>query len=295
MQSIQFRGVEISSDSEYYVLNSVEPNEIDVDMQETKVLERDGATYTNLSYNSRRVKISGTICADNADELPRLRTKLINAFDGKTLDTVVYMIDKLEYHADCIGSVMLPPPEGLCQEFSISLILPKFFWCGKTYEHHIKGLSSRTFTSKLKENVPFRTAIAFTVTDSDGNSFAADRIDKYIAAMTDDNYISLSTKTNIQGVDTGIIKLRYIPHDGEVITIDSDDMTVVSSLNGNLNKYLIAFDKLLINSGSNCVNYSGNVVEFVYNKSSSLESISNVVISIVVEYDVTYSKKCIGV
>ena len=72
-------------------------------------------------------------------------------------------------------------------------------------------------------------------------------------------------------------------------------MTVVSSLNGNLNKYLIAFDKLLINSGSNCVNYSGNVVEFVYNKSSSLESISNVVISIVVEYDVTYSKKCIGV
>lgn len=287
MQSIRFRGIEISSDSDCYILSSVEPNEINVDMQESKVLNCDGAVYSNFSYDSRRVKISGTMCADCADELRLNRMELINAFDGKSLETVYYTIDMAEYHAECIGSVTLSPPEGLYQEFNISLILPKFYWHGKLYKHHIQGLN-RTVTSKLSESVPFTTEITFSVKDSEGNTFAAERIDKYIALMTDEDYISLSTETDI-------VKLRYIPHDGEIITIDTDNMTVVSSLNGSLNKYLITFDRLVLNHGSNSVDYSGTVVSFINKMSSSVEGVAGIKISIVVAYDVTYSKKYIGV
>lgn len=273
MQKLEFensKGKIIIGRGYKYTFVSFNPNDGDTEYQSAQYVDIDGEDIISSTYQSRELSFDGNIIADNIAEVFYLRRKLSSVMDGKTKGVLRYSDGRYQYFSECLAE--LPDyGEVVAQKllpFTVTLNLYKFYWKAgkadvKDVYTKIKNLkssfsfpctfSTRSTTANITNTGDISAPMVITVTAKQINEDARTGYGFKIANSTTDKYLSFGNDSNNQ----------YGLSDDEVITIDTDDMTITSSINGNVLQYMTAdgdfFDVAEGDNVIECVNYDNTI------------------------------------
>lgn len=128
MKCIKFNGIEFSCNTNFPFYN-FSPNETSVAYQTDLALNTDGALFSNFRYNERAVSLQGHIVGVDEKQLQEAKELLFTKCNGKTKATLFYFNGFKLYRAEAFSSApTLSEKRGLCYEFNLNFILPKFYW-----------------------------------------------------------------------------------------------------------------------------------------------------------------------
>jgi hypothetical protein len=230
---IEFNGIVFSSKSKY-IFHKFETNTGDTEYQASSYINQDGIDIRNITYTQRVVKLEGHILANTKVEFDELKKALIKACNGKTKANLYYTNDYEKYYSECIADI---PQFGeymyTVQPFSITFTLYNFYWKSlKTFNYDVfkrTDLVIGTFTLPCVFTSRVNTAEIINGGDVE---------DESVIKITN---LSSSAEAEIQiknNTTSEFIKLNYEMSEGEVITINTEDMTIKNQSGTNLIKYI---------------------------------------------------------
>lgn len=223
-----------------YVFTSVEGlNGASTTRQENTYAGLDGADYTDILYQPETLTIKGFICAGSRQELVSLRANLFWILNGKDSGTLFYQVGSKQYFTE--AQTVKPLTGERMQNilpFTVYFERNKVLW--KRNIAHNYDIYRRENKLKTTFTLPCAFSTRDTVTTVyNAGDLPADCIIT-IAGITP------SAKTGTQGIEiknntTGEgIYLDCAVEQGETITIDTGNTTVISTTRGNIMNHLLS-------------------------------------------------------
>ena len=251
MQRLIFRGLEISSISDNFILQSFNPNEYEAKNREAKTFGVDGAEFYNFTYAPRELTCNGTLCADNMLSLLKLRREAMRIFDGKTKAELTYETELDSYTSMCFARIEFGKGESLFIPFTVTFTLYDFYWKGMEFVYDLG--SNTAITNRYTPVYPTIT-IEYSTSGCDVPMEAGGTVSAWHGSVyrgiTSEKFISLT-----DGKRT--LELQYIGDDGETVTINTRNMTVESNKIGDLQNCLtIDSEAILLQNGETVINYT---------------------------------------
>ena len=193
--------------------------------------------------------------------------------DAKTERELVYFNGIKYYSVKAIGTVpIFEAPKGYCLPFSIKFVAPSFFWKDKT-----------PIESKVIQYVPliktfnFNPYFMFSQTTTNATIFNSSGIETpfEIEIVGTGGISSATYGVKITNETTGdVIEIEKDVEDGEIITINTEKATAISSIVGNIITKITdeSVPEMLLVSGNNLIkaenfNVNNNIsVTIIYKK-----------------------------
>lgn len=246
MQRLIFRGLEISSISDNFILQSFNPNEYEAKNREAKTFGVDGAEFYDFTYAPRELTCNGTLCADNMLSLLKLRREAMRIFDGKTKAELTYETELDSYTSMCFARIEFGKGESLFIPFTVTFTLYDFYWKGMEFVYDLGG--NTIITNR------YAPAYPIIIIRYDTKDYAYPVVDGGWDAIFD----GITGKKFIRITDgKRTMELQYIGASKETVTINTKDMTVTSSQGRDLQKYLsIDSEPVILQSGETVINYT---------------------------------------
>lgn len=242
MQRIEFisdKGkIVFAKESKYLLSNCTGINEGEVERESAKYINQDGVDYLSHTYEPREVVIEGSILAKSQPEMYSLRKNLTKILNGKDGGILKYTCDSGVYFSECVPDL---PQYGK----KISSLMP-FLVSFNLYNFYWKSLKKQSFNVFERENLLSSPFIFNTNVDS-GKIMLSKRTNKADVVNSGDVNTPLVFSIICAGAgdtikvsknETEFLLLNYNFVEGEIITIDTENMTIESSLNANIIKYL---------------------------------------------------------
>ena len=237
MKYIKIGNVYMSTRTKSGFLLSVLPNTSAGTMKykKTEYIDTDGAEYSEMLYQPRTMAINGYIMANSNSELREHRKKLLNDINSKELQEMEYFDGKNKYTASVLvdGTVNIGKViNNIVAPFSFNLIIPGFYF--KAEQPTIQKLYEREDLIKGTFEIP-EEGIMFTKRTNrahiknNGGVAVHPLLELKCVEEKTENGIEIYNNTTGE-----YIKLNYQPTAGEAITVDCENITVISSLNGNI-------------------------------------------------------------
>jgi hypothetical protein len=241
---IEFNGIEFSNQSKY-IFHKFEPNEGETEYQTSSYINQDGIDIRNITYAQRVIKLDGHILANTKVEFDEFKKALIKACNGKTKANLYYTNDYDKYYSECIADI---PQFGdymyTVQPFSITFTLYNFYW------KNVNTLNFEIF--KRTDLVIDKFTLPCIFTDRTNKADITNNGDVEAESIITITNLSSSADTEIEiknNTTSEFIKLNYEMSANEVITINTENMTIKNQSGTNLIKYITndsIFFKLII-------------------------------------------------
>ena len=227
---------EIRFGSQYMITKIEGLNEGGVSWQEYTYIDTDGAEYDNGLYEPRTLTVTGYIRANDRNALHSSRAGLTRIINGKNKGILHYKTGGRQYFTEAIPE--LPEFGSPIQNFMPFVIyfkLYRFYW--KEESGNMRDIWKRE--GKIKSVFSFPLVMTVRTNEStlyNGGDVAAPIIIRIYGGLTSAaSTLSIDMGLTIVNKTTGkYIELEYDISKNEVITIDTDKATVISSINGNI-------------------------------------------------------------
>lgn len=237
MKYIKIGNVYMSTRTKSGFLLSVLPNTSVGTMKykKTEYIETDGAEFSEMLYQPRAMTINGYIMANSNSELREHRKKILNELNTKELQKMEYFDGRNKYTASVLvdGTVNIGKViNNIVAPFSFNLIIPGFYF--KAEKPTIQKLYEREDLVKGTFEIP-EEGIMFTKRTN--RAYIKNKGGVAVHPLLELKCVEEKTEKGIEIYNntTGeYIKLNYQPTAGEAITVDCENITVISSLNGNI-------------------------------------------------------------
>jgi len=229
MRRFEFNGITFAKYQKYIFSTAEGLAEGSTLTQTANYLDQDGTDILTAYYEPRIVTLNGFILASNDTELYTLRKHLVSACNGKTKGILRYINGNKAYISEAVAEL---PQFGVklkhSMPFSINFNLYNFYW-----KNDYKNID---YIFKLTNNIKgtFEFPFVFTTMTT-------------VANVVNDGDVDCPLIIKITGIGSGTggfevrnnttgkyIKLDYNLADGEVITIDTQELTITSSIAGNI-------------------------------------------------------------
>ena len=227
----RFKDIEITNGGTYVLVGTSNLETGSATKRKVNYIDTDGTEYRDILYSERLFEISGIIMADDESEMVHAKRKLIEACSLKDKFRIQYCNRLNTYSAECYFDKL--PTFGTrkkwCLPFKLYLTIPGFYWQSRAaqsvavVEYHDEVADTFTlpcvFTSYTNEvefynNGDVESYPIFNITCEEEG-----KVDKIVIKS-----ITLN-KT---------ITINHAPQTGEVITINTREETIHSSLKGNI-------------------------------------------------------------
>ena len=266
MQVFEFNGIRFAKYQQYVFDDITGLDEGEVATQTGQYLEQDGVDILSAYYEPRIVTLSGHILADNDMELYTLRRQLTKACNGKTKSLLKYSDGYRTYFSEAIAELpqfgkRLGNSGKTALPFSVNFYLYNFYWKddSKNIEHIFKATNHLGNSFMFPLVFTTLTTISNVINGGDVECPLTIKITGRGAAVGDDGF-------NVINNTTGrFIKVEHNITDGEVVTIDTQELTITSNISGNI-LHKITSDSTLdlkLKLGINeieCLNYASNEI-----------------------------------
>jgi len=265
MIRFEFNGITFAK-YQKFIFSTVDGlNEGETSYQTASYLEQDGQDILTSYYEPRKVTLNGYILADSDVELYALRRQLVNACNGKAKDTLTYNDGHNTYFSEAIAEL---PQFGIKTGFGLPFIvyfnLYNFYW--KAQDIYINNVFQRTNHLSTLFTLPLiittRTNKSIVINDGD---VSCSMIIKITGKGTTAGVDGFKVINNTTG---NFIRIAYNIADSEVVTIDTQEITITSSVNGNILHKVTNDSKLDLKlmPGTNeieGINYASNYISIV--------------------------------
>lgn len=250
MRFIEFNGIRFTSgDDTPYIYNKFDPNAGDTSRQSENPLNYDGEMISNITYNPRVVNIQGHIWGNTVEELFKYKRELFNKCNGKTKAKLLYFDGKKQYQAAAIAEIpSCGDVEGLCISFNVNFTLYRFFW-EDFYETQLLFDRKNEVTDKFTLPCVF-TSRKLETTFQNKTDFAVYPVITIQALSAAENK-TVKIKNLTTGEEISIDGYTFVS--GEMITIDCENYSVQSDINGNILNQMNDFESWCLKAGANSV------------------------------------------
>lgn len=237
MKYIKIGKIKITTRTQNGFLLSILPNTTAGTMKykKTEYIETDGATYTEMLYQPRNMTINGHITSRSNSELINYKKLLLREINSKELQEMEYFDGKNKYIASVLvdGTVNVGKEIGkTVVPFSFNIIIPSFYFKAKnTTKQKLYGrenLIEGSFEIP-EEGIMFTRRINKATIINNGGVEVPPFFELKCVEEKTERGIEIYNNTSGE-----YIKLNYQPAVDETINIDCENITVVSSLNGNI-------------------------------------------------------------
>lgn len=195
-------------------------------------IDTDGEEYNNVYFNPKNIEISGHIMAGSLEEMERLKRQLIKACSPKEETDMYYFNGVNTYYARARGDSLPEFGKRLAPSWKLPfvayMVIPSFYWLSQS------DIQTNIFTempllknsSVLPCKFSERVSAATVVNDGDVPAFPVIKIECEVQNVGD-----IILKNNTTGKE---LILEYTMTPGETVTADMKEMTVYSSVGGNI-------------------------------------------------------------
>lgn len=236
-QRVEFDGIVFEGGKKYNLL-AFEPNEINTNYETSAYIGQDGYDITGSYYEPRVIMLNGHILGKSHADFYNSRQRLIEVCDGKTEKELMYFNRIKRYSATAIAQ----PPifeerQGLCLPFSIKFIVPSFYW--KDSEAHAFPVAK--YTPLIVEGFIFNPTCVFGELTTEAEIYNHSGINTpfKITIIGKGDNPSAETGLIITNETTGdLIHIKKDIAKDEIISIDTEKVTITSSVDGNLLTYI---------------------------------------------------------
>lgn len=237
MKYIKIGTIKITTRTKSGFLLSVLPNTTAGTMKykKTEYIDTDGAEYSEMLYQPRMMTVNGYIMARSNSELREYRKNLLNELNSKEMQKMEYFDGKNKYTATVLidGTVNIGKAiNNIVAPFLFNIIIPGFYFKAEEITTH--RLYAREDLIKGTFEIP-EEGIMFTKRKNSATVKNNGGVAVY--PLFELKCVEEKTEKGIEihNITTDeYIKLDYQPSVGETITIDCENITVVSSINGNI-------------------------------------------------------------
>ncbi len=260
----KFKDIKISNVGDY-VLSGVSNLETgSATRREITYIDYDGCDIKDIFYQKRMFEISGFIQALSEKTMIRLKRRLIAACSLKESFRIKYCNREQIYSAECYFD-RLPTFEtrkGWYLPFKLYVTIPGFFWQSSQahkvnlFKYKDEVIDTFTlpcvFTSMVNE--------ARVVNRGDEKTYPIFKV--VCESPTTDSTISIKNTTSGKKID-----INYATSKDEILTIDTFNQRVISSLNGNITRFIsLDTDFFALEKGENSLKCDcvGNIVTLEY-------------------------------
>lgn len=247
MRQIKFNGICISDRSEY-MLTSINGQDTGAAVfQRTEYVDMDGADYVNPLYSPRPLEVYGTIFAETARDLDRLKRKLMTACNAKRDIDLYYDNGYKLYYAKAIVE-QLPSfvkVNNCTCEFVVYITVPRFYWLAASASQQYVFYRMDKISGSFTLPCVFTERLSRSVVKNGGDVPVYPIFTLVCEASVDS--VTVQNHTN-----DGIITLNRSLTAGESIEIDCENGKVTSSISGNiLNSITADSDFFALDCGEN--------------------------------------------
>ena len=236
MRYFKFEDITIRSNTGKGYLLTEKPNTEfgDVNKNELNYIDTDGSTIKDVYFQPRSIDINGHILADSQSELESLKRKLICACNPKNDVGLTYFNGAGKYYALAKPTSLPDFGEQRCWniEFIVYFTIPRFYWLSEG------EIQNNVFARNNILKTPFEFPTLFTertntaIIVNDGDVETPCVFDIYLS-----DAVSARSAQSIKIINNSTnkyIELFHSIQQGEIITINTEDATITSNLNGNL-------------------------------------------------------------
>lgn len=211
-------------------------NEADTNRQETGGYDEDGTEYEYPTYSPRLVTLPGSFRSSNKAGLYSMRADMVRIMNGKDKGRLYYYNGYKEYFSEAVADI---PQFG--QRMQNVMMFTCYFNLYRFYWKEAKPTKNNLFYRENHIKGTFQFPFVFTTRYSKGNLINLGDVEadwKITITATSNQTLQtlfLNTGLEIKNNTTGeTMLLEYDMTDGEVITIDTENAKVTSSINGNI-------------------------------------------------------------
>lgn len=197
---------------------------------EVAYIEEDGSVFADTYYEPRMFMVSGTILADNYEEMIVLKNNLTQKCRPKDKLQIYYCNGVKTYYAEA-ETQRLPQFFKRLKNwlpFQIELCIPGFYWMSQNEEINNIFLAENRLTNSTVFPAVFSVRKNKSVVTNDGD---ADTWPHITILCETPNQSDISVINETTGSS---FTLQYTMCAGERIEIDMKSKTVISDLTGNL-------------------------------------------------------------
>jgi phage-related protein len=203
--------------------------------RETAYAGYDGADFEDITLRPRMVTVNGTLFGTTLQDIDELKRTLIDACNPKEEAEVRYHNGAREYYAKALPTLpTFNKISNTVYQFIIYLEISKFYWLSST--DIVQGVF-RTINNIYGEDISLPRPFSLREQGADiynHGSVAAPLIIELTATESFTDTIVIKNTTYNKEIRIE----NYSVTAGEVITINTDEYTVTSSLNGNIISYI---------------------------------------------------------
>lgn len=283
IEMLEYNGLTIGRSKECgYILQTINPNDFDVDRTTANIYDTDGMEILNTLYSDRIVSVSGMIYSKSRENMLGMKRELYKRLDGKQMHMLTYYTRSGNYCANAVGTVKSVTKHGYLLDFSVEFTIPGFYFLS-TFPTTIMPvvdteLNINNYSGDVKSpiKITLKSLNAFTKNLNSYNK--ADYCSAY--------YWDYSNAITITA-DDNTLKFGYILSKDEIVTIEN--MCAISSLRGNVSKYIsLDSDVPYVQNGSNVLikNNQSNIIDQQTNSSAYTNTFTS---------EIEYSERYIGV
>lgn len=211
-----------------------------VKRNETEYVGTDGAEISEIYFTPRTIEISGTVIAESLKEMNALKRDLIKACNPKKLTEIYYCNGENAYYAKAIGDSL---PEfgkkisdtGWEIPFIAYMLIPGFFWESETVINTPLYGITPLLTASSSLPCVLSERINNADINNDGDEPTYPEIEIICTGNNENGLLEVENETTGKR-----IKINHLMSAGEHILINMRDMTVTSSINGNIINFIAA-------------------------------------------------------
>ena len=225
--------IDISLASPYVLTSHENLNGAEVQFQENKFIDTDGAEYTNVLYEPDELTVKGFIKAENKKSVPHYRAELFRILNGKDSGYLYYICGNKVYFTEALT---MRPAVGETVQNVLSFTLHFKRTAPLWKENRLNRCSIYMLTKNLKTEFTLPLVFSKRTTRCNvlnGGDIPADCLITIkglsVSEETAGNEISIINHTTNEK-----IALSYLLAVNEQIKIDTAGCSVTSSLNGNI-------------------------------------------------------------
>ena len=239
MSYVKIGNFEINSASKRIMFRGVTDSASgSVSRKETKYPGYDGAEYSDITLDSRMITVNGTLFGNSVADVNKLKNDLLTACNPLEKVQIYYHNGDKEYYAEAYPS-SLPTFSKLnnhTYQFIVYLDLNAFWWLSPSEIN--EGVFVRKDNIKGSLSLPQAFTIKEQGADIYNNGAVATPVVIDISV-----HEAFSETLVIRNVtyDLSVVIENYTFAKDEIISINmgtSDEYTIISSVNGNIVKYL---------------------------------------------------------
>lgn len=233
MSYVKIGNLEIGSNKRI-MLTRVESSN-NTSRRETRYAGYDGADFDDITIEPRMVTVKGILFGSSYSDIKALQKALSNACNPKKEVEVRYYNGDAEYYAKALPSLpVYAKVNNFTYQFIIYLEISKFYWLSA--EEIVQGIYRKT-DNVFGEELMFPRALTILEQGADIYNMGSVEVPVIIEIAASESFTDTITIKNVT-YNKQIVIENYTVTEGEVITIDTDEQTVTSSIQGNIIAYL---------------------------------------------------------